>query len=114
MVYEERIRRGLKRAGLAGNKWIELLALNMLPDPGHRDLSGRSALWKFSRPRWLYVNIVTGRTHRMNHYLQGAVNLANPSFLEYVYREKYVKIPYARIRAIEFGYISEPDFFYKE
>ena len=114
MVYEERIRRGLKRAWLDGNKWIELLALNLMPDPGHHDLSGKSALWRFACPKWLWVNVITGRKHRMNHVTQGSFSFANPVQMDIVYGDKCWRIPFDRVRRLEFRYIAEPDFFYKE
>jgi hypothetical protein len=49
MSYEDRIRKGLKKAELDGNAWIELLALNLIPDPTH-DLSGKGRIWKFICP----------------------------------------------------------------
>jgi hypothetical protein len=69
MEFEERVRRGLRRAGLDSYGWVELLALKLLPAPSQwRD---GSLLWEFLVPANLIASIVTGtraKRRSRNHW----------------------------------------------
>jgi hypothetical protein len=115
MEFEERVRRGLQRAGLDGYGWVELLALNLIPAPSQwRD---GSPLWKFSVPSYLIVSIVTGTMRSRRLTFGGPVysaevdfgqpGVARVTFVPPRYRgPQQYRIPMDRIRAVEMKFLS--------
>lgn len=111
MSYEDRIRQGLKKAGLHGNAWIELLALNMIPD--HRDISSKLGIWKFLCPKWLTIIIITGKQHQRK---RGCILLdfGQPGFVDVTgFNGKSWTVPIDKITGLQFHYSGVPDPFYK-
>jgi hypothetical protein len=113
MSYEDRIRRGLVRAGIGGDPWVEMLALNLLPDPAH-DLSGNRAIWKFTAPRWLVTTIETG-VRRKRVHVCNKLNFGTKDVVEIEGRtdNQHWRIPLEKITGVGFKYYDRPNWFYK-
>jgi len=107
MGNEDRVRARLRKTGLDKLPWIDLLAVNLMPDPTQWITKGR--LWKFLPPKWLRVNLVTGNDKReVNNYCYctGALDFGDPGFVSLENSGK--KIELSKIRRIELNFIDQP------
>jgi len=117
--FEERVRNGLRSAGIEQQGWQEILAVNLIPEPSQWG-DGRK-LWKFFVPDNLFVTIITGEKVRRRRTFGGPhypfeFNFYQPGVLLVIPRTPHpkvrgpLKIPTAKVKAIELTFCSPESF----